>query len=117
MKKNLLYAFGCLFLLAAIGLAASAAFSFRWSNESFENVPFEWDDDDDEYILSIREVNDKGLDSIVHYTVPAKSATLVFSEEHWSCFGDVVSYYNAFGKLMKKTVKGFHINVFKEEEK
>lgn len=118
LKEILIISSAFLILGLALGHLVPSTLTFKQEIEDFENTLFEWDDDYDRYDISIREINEKGLDSIQHYYVSSSKAHLIYSEEEWSCFGNIVTQYNAWGRQINKVVKDFYINVgWRGEEK
>lgn len=99
-----------LLLVSAIGHFVPSSLPFKTETNYFEDVEFWWNDDNDTYVMSIREPNE-----VKNYTVSVQNTTLVYDEEGcWRCFGDVVTDYNAWGRILHKSVRDFHINVFWE---
>lgn len=117
MKKTIILCIAIILTLLGIGHIIPSDFAFRTEKIYFENEPFEWDDDFDRYDISHREINEQGYDSIQHYYISSSNAKLIYSEEDWSCAGEIAKYYNAWGRMIYKKVSYFYINVYVGEQK
>ena len=115
MKKGLKFGIG-ITLFVAIILSSIHCFTsfvgFKKETDYFENELFEWDDDFDRYDISHREINEQGYDSIIHYYISSSKAKLIYSEEEWTCAGEIYKTYNAYGRKIGEGVSYFYINVY-----
>lgn len=83
----------------------------------FENELFEWEDDFDRYVISHREINEQGYDCIRHYYISSSKAKLIYSEEEWTCFGEIYKTYNVYGRKINEGVSYFYINIYKGDQR
>lgn len=113
MKKTIIVVIPII-IMFLIGL--SFVVPVKTEYEYFEDVLFEWDDDLDAYDISIVETNEKGLLTSKHYYVKTEATTLVYSKDKWICYGEIITYYDIYGREHTKIITNFHINVYYKEE-
>lgn len=113
-KKKIKTIIICLLISLTIIIICSFVVPVKTEYKYFEDVLFEWDDDLDAYDISIVETNEKGLLTSKHYYIKTKAATLVYSNDEWTCYGEIMTYYDIYGREHTKIITNFHINVYEE---